>query len=337
MPFHLPFAQTGRITIMFSLLLSSAVLLLSGTDFQAPAAMVLSTQGTVNLEHAGKPARRLGVMDLVRPGDHLVAADGHATLVFLADGHRERLKATSQATVGEKECPPASAVERLDASHDLTGAHLASLRELARSARAGVGVLRGEPPPTPQAVTPMYGTTVLSARPKFSWPTVLEMDSYTVELFRGDARHLVWRETTGEARLPYPENKSELHHAAKYLWRVTAHHGDDRGKAIVKSKFLVATQSEADELAQLRPLETSSNPADLVVAAVGYEAHGIYDQALKLYEKLARRSPDAAAFQTALANYYERAGRPDQAKAARERAEKLGDASKQKTSPGGKR
>jgi hypothetical protein len=314
---------------MLFALLGSALLLLSAPEPQAPAAMVLATQGTVNIEHDGRPARRLGVMDLLRPGDQLTSADdGHATLVFLSDGHRERLRASARATVGEKECTPASAVERLDASHDLTGAHLASLRELARSARAGVGVLRGEPPPTPQAVTPMYGTTVISTRPTLSWPAAAGADSYTVELLRGDGRRLVWRETTRENRLPYPEQKPALHHAAKYLWRVTAHHDDDSGRRIVNSKFLVATQAEADDLARLRPLESSSNPADVLVAAVGYEAHGVYDEALKLYEKLAKQSPDAAAFQSVLANYYERAGLPDWAKAARERAEKLEGATK---------
>ncbi len=238
---------------MLSALLGSAILLLSETQTQPPAALVLSAQGTINLTQDAKPARRLGVMDLLRPGDHLAAAgDGQATLVFLSDGHRERLKGAVQVTVGEKECMPTSAVERLDASHDLTGAHLASLSELARSARAGVGVLRGELPPTPQAVTPMYGSTVLDTRPTLSWPAVPGADSYTVELFRGNVQHLVWRETTREDHLPYPEQRMPLHHAAKYLWRVTAHHGGESGKRIVTSKFLVATQTEADELAQLR-------------------------------------------------------------------------------------
>ena len=63
------------------------------------------------------------------------------------------------------------------------------------------------------------------------------------------------------------------------------------------------------------------DPAKQVTAL--YEAHGAYDEALRQYERLAKARPQEPAFQQALANYYERAGRPDLAKAARERAKEL--------------
>ena len=55
-----------------------------------------------------------------------------------------------------------------------------------------------------------------------------------------------------------------------------------------------------------------------------YEEHGVYGEALVVYEKLAAKRPEEANFQLALANYYERGGRTEEATAARSKAKKLG-------------
>jgi hypothetical protein len=286
--------------------------------------MVLSANGNVTLTRGSENPRRLGAMDLLRPGDRLRSTEqSQAMLVFLDDGHRERVKPAAAVTVEKKDCVPAENVERLAAVESANSTQLASLRELAQSTHAGVGVLRGEVPEKPQPATPMYGTTVLTLRPELSWQAVSGADSYQVALMRNNGKHVVWRENTTKPHLAYPASAPSLRPAAKYTWRVTARLDGGKQETIVNSKFLTATPAEMKELARLKPLAASAEPEKMILAAAGYEAHGVYDQALPLYEKLARKDPDSAAIESVLANYYERAGHPEKARAARRNADEL--------------
>jgi hypothetical protein len=306
-----------------SLMVVWASLALGAAEPSAPVAMVLKTQGAVTLER-GTAKQPLRVMDLLRPGEVLATAEGEALLVFLDDGRRERLKPRNRATVGAKGCAPTAAVERQE-KDQVPPAQLTSLRDLARSGRAGVNVLRGEKPEKPQVVTPMYGTTILGDKPLLSWRPAEKADSYQVELWSGNGQRLLWRETTAAPRLAYPEKQPALKPGTKYLWRVYALRGEDLDpRRVVDSKFMTTTKEEAQELAGLPRAAASADVAELLLAAATYEAHGVYEEALALYEKLAEKLPAEANVQVALAGYYERAGRPEQAKAAREKARKLG-------------
>ena len=108
-----------------------------------------------------------------------------------------------------------------------------------------------------------------------------------------------------------------------YRWRVTPLKGGEPVETpIVESKFLTLTRGEIDLLSSLAPLKTSTDPADVALAAVSYEAHGVYDEALAAYQELARQMPNDSKLQSTLANYYDRAGARDLADAARMRAKK---------------
>jgi hypothetical protein len=298
-----------------------------GGDAAGPVAMVLSAKGTITLQRGQAAPVPAAPMTLLHVGDQLsAAADGEATLIFLGDGQRERLMAKAQAQVGVKGCTPAAAVERV-AGPKLAPANLESLRELAKSSRGAVGVLRGEAPLRPQVVTPLYGATVPTDRPALTWPDV-KAEAYLVELFSGrDGPELerLWKATSPEPRLSYPAKEKPLQRGLLYRWRVTPLKGQEAaGEPIVDSKFLVLTGAEIKRLAALKPLLVSKDPADLLLAAVSFEAHGVYDEALHLYERLAELSPDVANFQVALASYYGRAGRTDLAAQAWGRARQLG-------------
>jgi tetratricopeptide (TPR) repeat protein len=299
-----------------------AAALLNPAEPSGPVAMVLTTKGKVSFGSGQDKPHRVGAADLLRPGDRLEAADaGEAVLLFLADRHRERLKPGVRASISKKGCTPADAVEVLPPSK-LAPVQAESLRDLSGSSRGAVGILRGEPPPTPQVATPIFGAVVLTDRPALSWLPVEGADGYRVELRSGDGQRVLWRVTVKEPRLPYPD-KPALRQGAKYLWRVSALLGEDKTKALVDSKFQVGTKGEINALAPLADLPTKADAAALLLAAVTYEAHGVYDKAIGLYEELARRVPDAPNFQEALANYYERAGRADKAKAAQKKAAEL--------------
>src|SRR6185437_13327075 len=109
----LPAGPTGpaREGFVYALFAAVALVLPASTTAAPPAAMVLSTRGTVTLTRGHKPAQRLGTMDLLRPGDYLSASDNsQAMLVFFADGHRERLKPAARVRVAKDECQPVAGV-----------------------------------------------------------------------------------------------------------------------------------------------------------------------------------------------------------------------------------
>jgi hypothetical protein len=248
-------------------------------------------------------------------------------MMILADGHRERLKpGAGPVTVGEKGCSPAAAVERLPGPK-LSPANLSSLRGLGRSPRGGVVVARGVSLSGPPAVTPMFGAAVLTGRPDLAWPAVNKADGYRVEMLTDgrpkDAR-LLWKARTRGPHLAYPPTEKPLAEGGSYRWRVQPVVGKEPGETVVESKFSVLSGPERAQLAGAEKLAAGSDAEGWLLAAILYETHHAYDQALPLYERLAKRSPAEPAFQLALASYYTRAGREDEARAARARARKLG-------------
>jgi hypothetical protein len=289
---------------------------------------VLSAQGTINMHRDSGTAKNVTAMALLRPGDRLNPENGaSAVLYFLKDGHRERLKENTQASVREGGLLPAEAGERIDGPK-LKADNLDSLRELTRSnSRGAIGVLRGDDDVPPQVVQPLYGTTLLTDRPDFSWLPAKKADAYFVELLsgaEGPGQRVLWKKTTKTPRLLYPENEKPLQLGLLYRWRVSPVIGEDRGEPIVASKFTVLTKGEVEALAWLDRLSASKSPEDWVTAAALYEAHGAISHALPLYERLAQRFPGEAAYQMALARYYQRAGRPELARKAKDQAKKLG-------------
>jgi hypothetical protein len=316
-----------------------AALGVAAADAEVPVALVAVVRGEVKRER-GKKVTAADYGDLVLAGDRFtVGMDDVVVLVFLADGHRERLKAGSSATAGEKGCTPAEAVEVVEGSRPPTKEQLRLLYEHARAVqavggRAAVGVLRGpaavgvlrgssEAPLLP--VRPLWGSRVLTDHPTLNWQPVMGADSYQVVLLEGpegrDERTL-WKVVTKQTTLPYPEEEKVLEMGLRYRWRVSARQGEQE-KVVLEGRFFTARKEVREELARLRPLVASDDPADWLVAALAYEAAGVYDRALALYEKLAEKAPKAANYQLALAAYYERAGQRDQAAAARKKAEEL--------------
>jgi hypothetical protein len=255
--------------------------------------------------------------------DRLIAQDAGVRLVFLDDGHLEQLKPKARVTVASKGCRPDDGVE-LIARKKPSPAQLESLRDLARSGRGAVGVVRGRPPATPQAVTPLYGATVITDRPTLTWRPVKNAASYRVELWSGDGERLIWRAKPAVAQLNYPPKEKALRLGTAYLWQVRARSATDEDLGlVVDSEFSTAGEMEVAKLAALQPLASGADAADWLQAAVTYQDFGVYGEALALFEKLAAKQPDKPKFQEALAIYYERAGRTEEAKKAQEKAKKL--------------
>jgi hypothetical protein len=286
-----------------------------------PAAMILDTKGEVT-RTAGGQTKHVAVMSILQTGDVLkTAAGAEAVIVILSDGHRERLKAVSQITLGENGGAPAEAVVREEKAK-VSKAHLDSLRTLAKSGMAAGGMFRDPGADRPSPISPLVGTTVLPDRPHFAWPSAAGATSYIVELRSGDDKRQIWQVTTKENKLSYPENQKELERGRIYRWQVTAQKGDDAA-IIATGRFNTATAEGAADLAALEQLAKSDDPAAVLLAALGYEASGVIEQAIAAYEKLAAARPNEIRYHAALARYYERAGLPDKAKAAKDRVKEL--------------
>src|SRR5262249_19665379 len=72
----------------------------------------------------------------------------------------------------------------------------------------------------------------------------------------------------------------------------------------------------------------------VLLAALTYDAYGVYDEALRLFERASNLSPDVAEFYALRAKYYyEPSGRVEQARQAWAKAEKLGYKQESKADP----
>ncbi len=279
----------------------------------------------MTLLRGGGEARKVVVGESVRSGDRLSAPGGaSATLFFFPSGPRERLLPGKTATVQRGGCTPGTAVKRSEVpvpnAQDLRG-----LPSLGGTGKAAGTVFRDPllPEGTLPAVTPMYGTRITSDKPRLSWQPLRGATGYRVQLL-GSERRVLWAHDTRAPSLLFPAKEKALRPGTSYEWTVTAILPGGKTKALAESKFLVANAGQRKNLATLEPLRDSKDPADLLLAAAGYQAARAFEEALQVYERLARLSPNEPLFQAALADYYERAGRTEDAAQALERAKKLG-------------
>ena len=243
---------------------------------------------------------------------------GGVTLLFFETGAKERVKAGATVTIGPGGCEPREAVERLPSVSRSVAATLRDLRspsgqEFASTSLRGTREPNGSAPP---AVTPIDASTVVSDRPRLSWKARLVAKTYRVQMRVGGSQRLLWTAATNESSLTYPSGQPPLRRGRVYVWEVS----DQDGRSVVSGRFTVATAPEASKLAAFEPLARSDDPADLLAAAVVLLAHGVDDQALIVYERLAKLAPSHPQHGEMLADLYRRAGRPEDAQKAAEAA-----------------
>jgi hypothetical protein len=290
-----------------------------------PVAMVLEVRGKAAVGE-GPAATPLRPAFMLCPGNRLtVEPNAVLKLIFLTDEpHYEVLKA-GIVTIGETTCEPQTAVERIAAPalRDKLPVNRLKTANTSLGATGGAaGVFRGNHDASRPPVSPMIDSVVISDRPRLGWPDYGPQAKYEVTVRTGGTNQLLWETTTAAAFVDYSA-PPPLKRARLYRWQVVVHR---EGHEPVEhtSQFLVATTDEAKELARLQPLAASKDVSDLLLAALGYEAYGIYDDALEVYEKLVQAAPREVHYLIACARYYEQAGRTDDAKRMWQKAEALG-------------
>jgi hypothetical protein len=252
-----------------------------------PVAIVLETTGkpTLLVTMKSEPLRSL---KLLRPGDEVKAGAGDGVLIlFVADGHMEKLSPASSILVQEKGGKATGIVEwvpsRLDARN------LDALRKRVNAEKLGGTIARSGDAPKP-AIAPINGAVVATDRPTLRWPAVKDAASYRVELLvdtGGADAELVWRRPSSEPILEYPADAKPLARTIVYRWRVTAVQPNKSEKtAIADVHFVVGTEAMETQAAELRKLAAGKQPADLVLAAAGFESLGMTDELYPLYKRL---------------------------------------------------
>ena len=312
---------------MIALLFASALITQDpAAERPAPVAVIIEALGKPTKSIAGvvKPVRRL---DLLRPGDGVSAGQGgNVTVVFVADGHLEKLTEGASITVAETGGADAKGkVERLPTS--LSEPNLQAFRDKIRGGRIGGGVFRADEAPRP-AVAPVDGTVVATAQPAFRWPPAPGAASYRLELLSGaatTAEKVLWSRTTKNPELSFPDDATPLTRGLRYRWRVSAVGGEGIESPVIKeSLFLVGPASYESQAAALITLAREGDPAQQLLAAIGLESLGLFDELYPLYARLAERAGTDPNLWIKAADFAARAGHPGEASRFKARAETLG-------------
>jgi hypothetical protein len=188
---------------------------------------------------------------------------------------------------------------------------------------AGVQVRDPGLPEQAPAVAPMYGSVVRSQRPTLSWKAPQGAASYRVELL-SSAKERIWMVDSKTAELPFPKEQKALEKGHTYHWTVTAILKDGTKKPVATRKFLTASADDEEDLKPIQALVRGDDPADLFLAASVYQWLRMYDDALQVYQRLAKRFPDEPFWHAALADYYEPGGRAHDAQEELAKAVRLG-------------
>jgi hypothetical protein len=301
----------------------------------SPAARVLEVRGKATVSEAENFDRPAAVYGTIYADERLVVAkDSQVTLVFRADGHVERIVAPGTFKVTPTGCQPKTGVEQV-AMPEQNRAAIGKISKGPRGIVQGGVVMARSPAPPPKDASappeaeppaiagpgnfrPILGSTVIAAKPVFSWPVVLKTKNYAFNLFLSGNR--VWSATTETPRLEYAGD-TPLKSGALYSWEVTVTN-DGKSATVCEGTFHTASDRQRDEAAALKNLLAEREPFCLALAAMWYKQNGLVPEAIVINEQLAKATPDVAIYRE-LSELYFQAGREDDGNAAEIKAMEL--------------
>ena len=308
-----------------------------GAGPMSPAARVLEVKGkatVVETENFDRPAAIYGT---IYADERLeVAKDAQVTLVFRSDGHVERVVAPGTFHVTQSGCQPQTGVQQV-AMPEQNRAVVGKISKGPRGiVQGGVVMARAAAPPTsdnappqeselplvaaPAKIRPIADSTLLAAKPVFSWPAVPKAKKYTLNLYFLGNR--VWSAASETTRLEY-SGETPLKSGAMYSWEVTTTI-DGKPATVCEGVFHTASERQRAEAAALEKLLAKPEPLYLALAALWYKQNGLVPEAIAVNEQLAKLTPDAAVYRE-LAELYLQAGREDDANAARSQGHGVGE------------
>lgn len=221
------------------LIVSTTLLLLGAslesTPFQeAPAAVVVSVQGAVEVVLGSASAAPATVGTRLASGDRVIPSGGTATIVH-ASGRTERV--TETLTI-----PPASGGSE-------EGAFSRTVRVLASAATTDA---RGNPnrqgmirpiPGEPVLIAPRNGLKVMGARPTFTWHAVDGATGYRLQV--RDLEGGMHRYEASDTTWSLPADAADLERGQTYAWTVAP---AGSGRPTREQRFVVLGSETAKEV-----------------------------------------------------------------------------------------
>lgn len=270
-----------------------------------PVARILQVTGTVTIRDSQQKTREARAYGTVYGGEKLrLAADSLVVLGFRHDGHMERLRAPVEVAVTEEGCKPNKAVEVLNVPKRHRDLVCRGIRELPAITQGAVAMAHtGYSKVLGPWLRPVNGSTILTAEPKLSWPSVSDAVEYQVEVYADEVPVRFAR--TKETQIDFA-SAPPLRAGVKYRWTVTA---SLRGKTVqaYEATFTVATDEQKKELAELMDIAAVSEIPVLALAAKRLEQTGFFAEAIPVYQRLVKLAPDSEPFRAALEGLYDRA------------------------------
>ena len=298
-----------------------------GAGPRAPVARVLEVKGKATVVEAENFDRPAAVYGTIYADERLVVAkDAKVTLVFRGDGHVERVVAPGTFEVTPNGCRPRTGVQRMPMSER----NRAIVGRISKGSRGivqgGVVVARAAAPDEDEPlvivesgeIRPIDGSTVLAAKPVFSWPAAPKAKEYTLNLFF--MGNQAWSAVSKTPRLEYSGTVA-LKSGVMYAWEVAATI-DGKPVTVCEAAFHTATERQRAEAADLEKLLVKPEPAYLALAAMWYKQYGFMSEAIAANEQLAKLAPEAAIYWE-LVDLYFQAGREEAAGEAETKAMEL--------------
>jgi hypothetical protein len=319
-----------RRQLLFTMFTISTLVVAGSALAAQPAARVLEIKGKVVVKDADNKPRELATLDTVYVGEKIVlVADCSVTLAFPADAHIERASQPGEVVVGKKGCQPRSRVEAVEAPLPRRRVIVSAVKTLHPTAVSGATTVRGGAKdeadrPGPQ-VSPIPGSTVLAARPKFTWSAVPDATSYKliVKLIVESGDEKLWASpTTAQTAMEY-SGELALVPGSHYTWEVLAGFADGTYRHAYRGAFTLATDEQKAVATELQEVAVGPDLPYLTLAAAWYEENKLVPQAIVAFQRLVALRPNTAAYHFALARLYAQAGRTEDAEKAYKKAREI--------------
>lgn len=310
------------------MLVAGLGLMAAGTLAEAaekPIGRILEITGKVRVLDVTKKSRPAEVFGTVYAEESLeLEADASVVISFRVSRKLERISKVSKATLKETGVEPREAATSLELKNPqamkLVGNSLKSLEK----GVGGVTLTRSAGPAAPlPAVSPIVGCTVLTANPTFNWPTRENAKSYELILKGPKLKKKPWRTDKMAPPVKY-DGDTELENDKEYLWEVFVTLNDDKVLPICNGSFHIGSDETYEAAKDLEALNNETEPPLVALAAIRLEELGLYEDAIRQYERLLELSPRRAEFPAALSELYDKAGKTTKAAESRKLAEKLG-------------
>ena len=270
---------------------AACAVVLAGSVFAAPAAMVTDLQGPSML---AKDKAKLGLMAYVEPGTEiLVEANARLTLTYLTKPLEQTFSGPAKIVVH------ADKIEVLQGgagqSRKLDPEKVSVARKFEPAARERMTqatfVMRSASPKL-ELIGPA-ATKVATTTPEFSWKALKDASGYKISLLDESGKLLGVHSVNVNTWTP--RGKEALAPGKSYQWRVEATLASGQTD-VAQAQFSVLDKAAAKEIAKHKPKAHAPFSERLLYAAQ-LENEGLKDEAASQWRALAAERPGEPALQ----------------------------------------